>query len=338
LGDRDKALAVFGSVDKWKPYLEIAEAIRADDLPTELAHEVAFAFDLITGRARELGRSIGRDYFSHGLLESEIPLTVDVVGVSSDSVFVADYKTGRSKTTEAKNNMQVGLAAVCAAQVYGRSSAVVEVIKPSMSGGRAYRDRATLDVFALDEITARMRGFSERRAAAMVDVPNVTVGDHCRYCPSYSHCPAWTSLAVRVGTGAELDDLRTISLTEENAGQALARAKVVKKFCERIISAVYGMAAQDPIEIFPGVMLGEKTKQGNEVLDGTIAHSVISDLFDSDMANESAKFSVTKASIERAARERGLSVAPTLTAIVEEIRIRGGSDRPDTTKIREYTI
>ena len=340
---RDKALALVATREKYLPYLEICEAIQVDKLPTELAHEVAFAFNMRTGEARELGRNIGRDYAKYKVGKSEIPLSIDVVGVNPDAVYVGDYKTGRLEVTEPSRNIQLGLAALCAARCYGRDAAVVEIIKPGRDGGAPFSETAELDVFDLDELAARFKAWPGRHKSdclkSATDPAPVTIGSHCRFCPSYSFCPAKTSLAIRVGTGEELREMHT-ELTRETAARVYLRAKAAKEFLNKIFEAIYGMAQQEPIEFSPGQFLGKHTKTGNEKLEGAIVHDVMSELYTPQVANAACEFTSSKAGIKRALRALrplGIKVAPAEREILDAVKQRGGITRKPTTKVREYS-
>lgn len=336
LGDSDAALAKIGSSERWRDHLELCEAIDVSALPTELAHEVAFAFDLETGQARELGRGIGRNYAAHGLKRYEIPLTVDVVGISADAVFVGDYKTGRLRVTRALHNVQVGLGALCAARCYDRDHAIVEIIQPGRDGAKPYRDRAELDGFDLDDLSARLRAWPRRYAAARNASPvPVTTGPHCRWCDSYVHCPAQTALAIRVGTGAEIAEMQA-ELTRETAGRVYLRAKAAKIFLQRIFDAIHGMAEQEPIEFAPGQWLGVREKRGNEKLDGPATREVIRLLHDDEIADAAVEYTATKAGIRRALRGKVKPLEPAIAEIVEHVRAAGKATRQISTRITEY--
>jgi len=343
----DKALKVIETHPEFGKWLEVCEAIVVSLLPTQLAAEVSFAFNFVTGRARELGRSLDRKYIEAGLdPRVEVPITVDVLGVDDDSVLVADYKTGRTKVTAARRNKQLALGAVCAADVYGKDRATVEIVHPARDGAPPYRDRAELDGFDLDDMRLELKTFYERReetkawmkhgnspSLAVLDV--MREGNHCRYCRCYTVCPAKTALAVRMGTGDEIQEL-SVQLTPENAGQIYVRAKMAKDFLQRIFDAIYGMAEQDPIEFAPGQMLGLRDKKGNEKLSGPVVHEVVKLLHSDEIADDAVELSATKTGIQRALRGRVKPLGKSVERVLELVRKHGGATRAVSRKVVEY--
>src|SRR5690606_5564131 len=108
-------------------YRDLCEAIDFERLPQGLAAEVAIAIDVQTGKARELGRGNGRCYET--VRETEIPMTLDLLGANDDAVMVGDYKSGYSDVPPAVENGQLRTNAVAAARLIGRDTAVVEIIR-----------------------------------------------------------------------------------------------------------------------------------------------------------------------------------------------------------------
>jgi hypothetical protein len=337
---RDKAVALFRESPRWREHADACESIDVDSLPTELAHEVAFAYNIPTGRARELGRNIGRNYAEHGLTEDDIPITIDVVGVAPDRVFVGDYKSGYGDVTPAKTNRQLGLGALCASRVYDRTAATVEIIKPGKNGSKPYHDRASLDIFEIDGLAAELRALVGKRKRALTVIaegktPEVREGPWCRYCPSYSYCPAKTSLAVRMGTGDEIKAMQN-ELTVETAGRVYARAKHAQQFLDKIFGAIYGMAKNSPIEYAPGRMLGEQLKRGNEKLDGDVVYEVVKLLHSQEVADAAVKRTATKTALTDALRGKVAKLAPAMREVLEKVREHGGSRREESMRVVEY--
>ena len=193
---RDKALAVMRDSPTLRDYVDVCEVIDTDLLPTELAHEVAFAFDIATGKAREIGRGNKVNYAECNLAPLEIPCRLDVVGVSADAVFVGDYKSGHLAVTGAKTNIQVGFGALCASLAYGKDSAVVEIIRTGRGGAKPFRDRAELDAFDLDALASRLRDWIPRRGRVL-DVINAGKAPTVYQGPWY-HIPGAALSARRV--------------------------------------------------------------------------------------------------------------------------------------------
>jgi hypothetical protein len=317
---------------------DVCEAIDTDSLPTDLAHEVAFVFDIDKGTAVELGR--GGEFRYPDLGTYQIPCRLDIVGASSRAVFVGDYKSGHGEVTPAKRNGQIGFGALCASRAYGRDEAVVEIIRPGHTGSKAYRDSAELDAFDLDGLAGRLRRFRDRRERLLEQQAaghSLTVheGDHCRYCPSYRFCGAKAALAVRLGTGEELRE-QSAELTRETAAHVYARAKAARELLDRIFAAIYGMAKQEPLALGNGQMLGEVTKPGNEKLDGDAVFEVMSRLHNEEIAGAAIKRTASKVGIETALRGHVPKLAPAVREIVEHVRKAGGSERKPSITITEY--
>jgi len=166
-------------------YREACEAIDTDSLPTELDHEVSFAYDWDKGTARYLGRGLNRDYGE--LSPTEIPLTVDVFGVHHESLacYVGDYKSGWGDVTEAKANPQLRLGMLAACRHYGRDGGVIEILR--VHEGSTWRDTATMDAFDLAEEEERCRRVMctvkrlhrEETAGELLDDTELTPGSHC---------------------------------------------------------------------------------------------------------------------------------------------------------------
>jgi hypothetical protein len=110
-----------------KSLAEVPEAYRAicAELPDpgRGMAEVAFAYDVETGQARELGRDIERQYGK--LAPTEIPGSVDFMQMAGDVVVVDDYKSGHSEVPPARENLQLHTLALMACRAYGASKARV---------------------------------------------------------------------------------------------------------------------------------------------------------------------------------------------------------------------
>jgi uncharacterized protein (DUF2342 family) len=260
--------------------------------------------------------------------------------MSGDAVFVGDYKSGRGEVTAANKNIQIGFGALCAARVYGKDSAVVQIIRPGRGGARAYKDTATLDAFDLGDLAAKIQKFVKDRAKTMAVVvegtaPTVYEGSWCRYCPSYNHCPGKQALAVRVGSGEEIRAIQN-ELTPETAGQVYHRAKAAKQFLDKVFDAIYGMAANEAIDLGNGRVLGEVTKMGNEKLDGDVVYEVLKAAHNQEVADKAVKRTASKKAIEDALRGTVPKLAPAIREVLGSVRKAGGAERKETTKIEEY--
>ena len=323
----------------------LCAAIDLDRLPRGTAPEVAFALDWETGKARELGRRLKRVYPALG--PTEIPGTEDMVGLTSDAVYVGDAKTGHH-VVAARENLQLMLLATAAARTYNRDQAITEIIR-IRENGSVWRDRAELDVVDLDAFASRLRdvmrsvrGYQAARAKGQQ--PDVVEGEHCRFCPSWSFCPAKAATLVRVSSGRELDPLASLlPLTPELAGHAWTKLREARRVLERIERACH--AALDEYGSLPlpsGSFIQKVTEPGNEQLDGRVVFDVIRSQFDQEVAESAIEIEASKAGIARAlkAAAAGGKIPPRGRAaaerrILEAVRDRGGASNPMTTRVVE---
>jgi hypothetical protein len=327
---RDAALASVA-----EEYRDVCEAIPIDRIP-HVTPELAFAYDVETGVARVLGRGIGRKYGALG--NSEIAGTADVVGGSDGMVYVGDYKTGRSYVEPAERNLQLAFLALAAARAYRVTSATVEILRVR-EHGELWIDRATLDVFDLDALATRLRYLVRHVHEAddrvsRGEVPNLSEGPWCDYCPSYLACPAKVGLVKRLALGTELDEieLMTRPLDPEVAGVAYERIVSAERMLARLKRSIYAVARERPIPLPSGNVLGEVTRQGNERLDGDIAWRVVERMHGREIADAAVTRGATKAGLRRAlSGARGA-----FDAVLAEIRAEGGAEKPMRTGVEEY--
>ncbi len=342
------------SLDAARPEWRTAcECIDVERLPAidakGYAAEVAFAYSLGGDSAREVGRSIGRNYGP--LAEDEIPGTADTVALLADgeSVYVGDYKAGYAKVPPAKDNAQLKFLALAACRAYGRSRAQVVIIRVR-DDGSVWTDSAELDAFDLDLFAAELR---DLRAKAVVvqavvkvgAVPSVSMGDWCRYCPAFASCPGQTGL-VRAAT-ADPEALTAgvlKALTPENAAAAYIRLRQVEAAIGTAKEAVYRYAFAHPIPLPDGQVYGPVETHRDE-LDAETARRVLAERFGAAVAEKACEFSTSKKAIDSALREvqtarREAGEKVTLRTLNDEaldaIRAAGGLTTKTRQDVREH--
>ena len=291
-----------------------AAAISLEDLatidPASYAHEVAFALDVATGAARELGRDLGRRYPPLGA--RELPGTADLVGLSSDgeAVLVGDYKTGRRRLVPARENWQLRILGLAAARAYGRARADVMLIY--VHGDVVWYDRASYDAFELESIAGDLADAvgAVRLARDQMErgyAPTPTMGEHCRYCPALraGSCPAQTSLlhSLAVGPGADLSG----ALTPEKARDAYRAMRQIDLVVARTWAALHAYATVHPLDLGGGLTFGPR-ERSRETLDGALARELLRTQFGQEVADEAAEWKVTKKSVGEALR--GVAARP----------------------------
>ena len=312
---------------------DVCAAIDLDALPVHLAHEVAYAYDVTTGAVRRTRRGYP------DLGATEIGVTVDVEGVRDDAVFVADYKTGFRQVAKPGENEQILLGALCSSRYHGKDAAHVEVIYVR-EGRKPWREVAALDVFDLAAFVSVLRRIWDRyqEARAIVAagrVPNVSEGEHCRYCPALNSCPAKAQLLRRMVDG----ELSTeIELTK---GRPTARHYFIwqqmKQITDRVGAIIHAAAADEPIDLGDGRMFGKVERQGSEVIDGDKAYQAARDLHGQEYADAAVERKATKAGLRKALKPYTSNVAKSERELLAEIRRRDGiTRRAPSSKFEEF--
>lgn len=308
---REKALAAVP--DDLRAACEALDTSRLPTDPARFAAEVAFAYDTVSGKARELGRGIGRRY---DVAPTEIAGTADVIALlDDDGVYVSDFKSGWSRRTAAKDSLQLRFYALAAARAYGRTRAVVQVIRV-FEDGETWTDEATLDAFDLDAFALDLGALAsqiegDRKLYAEGVEPQQVEGSHCRWCPAFARCPAKAAL---------LAGPPSLEITPEGAAAAYAKLRLYKEAVERAESILKDYARQHPIPLPDGQVYGVRY-DATRSIDGKVAASTLRDLL-GPAAEAAIMMEVTQASIKRALK--AANGAPPLDAILAEIEKRGG--------------
>jgi hypothetical protein len=253
--------------------------------------EVAYAFDVTTGRARELGRNLNRNY--PATRKTEIVGTTDKVTVEPDRVVVRDYKSGAGFGVAApRENVQLGFYAVCAADVNGKDAARVEI---------EFLDRETtrtadLDALDLAAMRDRIRAIWNATGG---DDPRVVTGDHCQGCPCITRCPAHLTMAIAFTEGAWPGVMPTDGLTPEKVAQGWEFLKNAKRVLGLVEKTYRAIAAGTPIDIGNGKVLGAHTVE-REALDGPITFQTLRDLHGEAVARAAVSMETSKTALEEA--------------------------------------
>lgn len=300
------------------------EAIDLDVLPAggTYAAEVALAYHVETGIGRELGRNLGRSYPPTDA--REMAGTADVLALTADgeAAVILDFKSGHRRVAAAQVNRQLQMLALAAARAYGRSRAVVGLVYLLEDGG-AWFDRAEFDAFDLDAIALDLHGIADRveaaaRAVAEGRQPDTATGDHCRYCPSYVHCPAQTALVRQMAAdpGTLAVEVHAM-LNEHNAAAAYARVKAVEAVLKHVREALYAYAQEHPIPLDNGLVLGS-VETRREYVDGKVARDVLGRLYGAPVADAACEWSASKTSIRDALRGVAKNMGLKLAAVERE--------------------
>lgn len=316
-------------------YRDECSAINLEGLPVNLKSEVAFAYDWHTGNARLLDCDGHRDYSS--VSENEIPGTIDVVGVSDDSIYVGDFKGFLD--VEAKDNAQLLIAALALSKVYDKDTATIEII--NIKGSYNKKNSETVDVFDLLKFETSLK----KTMQAVLDVksgdlkPEFYEGEHCKYCPGFDSCPAKTKMLRRMTDGSLGNELEILNpLSPADATHAYRTYKAMEELTKRARKIIYAYAADRPIDLGGGVVFGAREKLGNEKLDGDCVYHVVREQLGQEAADIAVKRTATKTGIAeaiKASKIEGTQKAAT-DRILDEVRERGGAHRDTTKTIDEH--
>lgn len=316
---RDVALGL--SPESLRPALEALDLTKLPVDPARFAAEVAFALDVKTGEARELGRGIGRRYEVTG---TEVAGTADVIALlEDDGVFVADFKSGWSKRAPARENAQLRFYALAAARAYGRSRAVVQIIR-IMEDGATWTDEAELDAFDLDAFDFEIRTLGQRilRLRDGAEEARIAEGAHCKWCPSFSVCPAKQALLRSAALAAPAPE----ELTPEVASKAYERIRLFRAALDKAEEILRDYARAHPIPLADGFVYGVR-QDSTKTLDGHVAMLALREAI-GPWADTAIDVKVSQAGVERAAKlwveQNGGSVAAKKRELLDLIASRGG--------------
>lgn len=312
-----------------------------------LSTEVAVAYNWRDDTARLLQPVEPRVYEIDDTCE--VAATLDLLGAGDRVVYVGDYKGPYAWLPAPEDSYQLGAGAVAAARIFGARAAQVEYIR-LRHDGQPRRFYARLDTFGLEAAADRLSTMmgkvtALRSAVAAGEVPDVTEGEWCKYCPARQHCPAKTAL-IRAVVSDPQPIPYSLPLSPEGARRAYELLKPVKAAIAQIEGALYAYAKLTPIPLGLDAdgserYFGELRRPGNEVLDGAVVHAVLAELYDGETANAAVTMEATKAAITNAVRKAmppGEKITHHTTKVIETVRERGGATRPITTSTIEYTV
>lgn len=312
-------------------YSGLPEAVQAALVDYDVIQaEVAVAFDVATGKGRELGVGIARRY--EGLAPFEIPGTIDLLALTANKgkALIVDYKLYSEVDW-----VQVQFYALAIARTYGLDEVTVALAYLG-TGKVSWR---TFDAFDLDVFAATLRDLHTRVAAEQAKVrqgvlPDVNDGPWCKHCPAKHACPGRVALARRVLDGGEMNAMAMMRpLDDVAAAQLYHDIKRAKSVLDQLSKAVYARAHEKPIPLGNGRALGLHTKLGNEKLDGDIVWQVLREKLSRDVADLAVTRHATKKAIHEAVRDGKAE-----RELLDEVRKRGGATRETKEEVIEYTL
>lgn len=295
--------------------------------------ETKLAYNVATGEARIIGHGNDRDYA--GLDVLEMPGTCDVYGVDADGeLIVVDWKLRRF--TRPQDNLQLRWYALALARVLGKDCATIAIF-PEVGAPQ----KAELDALDLDAFTIELRELvlSVNKAVQTEDREYV-VGPHCRHCPGFLACPKQKqelSLVVSGATENQIELMFPLG-TDEGAAMAYDISQRIGMIKKRLDAAIYARAAEKPIPLSNGMVLGKVVEEGNDKLDGDVVYEVIKTKHGQSIADAAVIRSATKKRLKEAlgfVAGKG-QVASMERAVLEEVRAKGGIANDLKTSIKEY--
>jgi hypothetical protein len=284
-------------------------AIELEGLPlgSDYRQEVAYAYDVESGKARRVGYGLNRRYGA--LSPTEIPCTLDEVGIFDGVIEVHDYKLDGFCPTAppTAENPQLLFGALGVALTRGVYSVRLSAIHIRQDGTH-WRDPAEVDALDLDAFELRLRRIWQRTQEAREVIasgrtPDVSRGPWCRYCPAAQACPAVTSLirAVAADPVATADQLLSM-LTPETASAAYTRLKEIEAVLKPVKSALWAYASEQAIALPDGRRYGSVETE-KEVYNAIKTRAVLREVCGAEVAEAACTFKTSKTAVARAANE-----------------------------------
>lgn len=323
-------------------------AINRGDIPDALAEawpgytwraEVAYAYNVATGEARELGAGIHRAYPELGPFW--VYGTADAVGRGPAGELAVADKKGYDAVTRAAHNPQLRFLALAAARTYGVDDVDIAITHEVRS-----IDRARMEAFDLDEEALLTKQTYFDVAQAQHDARNglpvaFATGRHCRWCPAFGACPEQRKLVALVRTEAASAQVEQLIPFRDDATAAdmYALWKRLGMLHKRLGAALHARASEAPIPLGDGRMFGPEMAEGNDKLDGDIVYEVVRAKFGQDVADAATERSATKKRLREALGFVGArgQVAALERSVLDEVRAKGGLRNEIKVRICEYT-
>lgn len=334
---RDAALEL---VDE--EFRETCEQLNLDGLQDlfGLAAEVAFAYDVTTDTARELGRGEGRKY--DDVKENELPATLDVVGMRKVSAgirgLVVDWKSGFTTKRRIADVAQLDVGALCVSRAYGADIVEVQLVHVA-EDLEPYVQRRVLEGWEIDAFAFTVsQVFDEAlrlraQVKAGIQLRDFNTGPWCVQCPAREFCPAQTTMLRSVLNRDMFDgEMRMQPIPDDVLVDIWDRIKEAQSVLSLLKSRVLGVASQRTLYLGRTAdgtgdrWLGSRTYKGKETLDGEAAFDVVAELYGDDVATAATKVVATKKDLDAAVKKaagRGKG-AKALVTVYDLLRKRGG--------------
>lgn len=150
----------------------------------------------------------------------------------NNALVVADFKYGKGVPVEVKDNEQLltyGLGAAMRYHNRGIKELILIVVQPRCPHPDGPVRIEKYDALDLAEFRARL---SNAAKATEADDAPLIAGDHCKFCPAASTCPAYREKATALAE-AEFS-APVVSLDSVKLGKILAHAGLLKDWIKRV--------------------------------------------------------------------------------------------------------
>ncbi len=305
---------------------------------TSHVSEVAYAYDVATGRGRLLGRNLGRAY---AVGPTEIAGTADYVRDGGPGVVeVVDLKTGRGDVTPPAENIQLALLALAAASWHGVTTVRVGILAAPM-GSTPWVTWHELGPLDLLHAAARIRRVVEAVEAAKT-TPRYNVGGWCGHCPARRACPTQTAMLRRLALDpqAVAEDIATGIVTPDVARIAYQRYRAVKAAMHQVEAQLHAWAKENGgIPLGNGKMWGPRESQ-RAVIDAEKAWPELVRRYGIDAAREMMTMKTSKTAVGRVASKlapRGQKADAAKTAMAL-LTTAGAVTMRTVTEFEEYQV
>lgn len=267
--------------------------------------EVALAYDVAFGDARELGERLGRQYGD--TKPTEVVGSADYLRVGpvrSDgtrTVQVVDLKTGRVEVT-AEGSAQLLTLALAACRTHGAEMAQVGILW-APEGMVPRWDWVSVSRRRLEEHAAALAAMMARIEEARTDVEadrevrHVADGSHCHFCPAQAACPKRSAIATQA-TAPTFRATWTALATSGRTADVYRAMKVLRGEADEMEAALRAMARTAPVDIGDGRSLMARTVE-RESIDAGLAWPALVELLGEDAARAAVSMETSKAAIER---------------------------------------
>ena len=287
--------------------------------------EVALAYDVMSGKARYLGRSLKRAYPK--LEETEFPITLDVASAVEGVFYYVDFKFGRSGST-ANESMQLANGCLAGAR-FSKCSTAKGALARIDADGLVRWDVVEFSEVELEAHAKYLYELGDRIGAAQ-DNPSELVlntGPHCDGCPSFLFCPAMQGMVkvfARNFRNGEIEHADW-TLDENTAGQVYVRLRLVEKALEGVKETLKLYASVTPLQLEGGGTWGQVKESHFSISDAEGAAKYLKQALGEGPAALAIQTKVTRGGIKEAVRAAGK--AGTLkdnTHAIEDSLIQGG--------------